>query len=199
MAVGRGDCPTMDDDPRLTTLRALAHPARLQILSLLTGTAMSAAEVAREIGTTQANASYHLRRLHQAGEVELVEEVSIRGGRARRFRCPPVADWPPPSTPTDDQRGAGPEERGFFTALAQELLRRSLARQRDGRAINTDAELWVDPAVWDDAVARITAVSRDLHARARPPRTPGTVRTSTTLALFTMDPAARPAPAEGDA
>lgn len=182
----------MDDDERLTTLRALAHPARLQILSLLTGTAMSAAEVAREIGTTQANASYHLRRLRDVGEVEVAEEVTIRGGRARRYRCPPAAAWPADSSPPTGHPVAGPEERGFFSALAQELLRRSRGRRLDGRSINTDAELWVPEELWDEVVARVADLSRELHEQARPPRTPGTVRTSTTLALFTMDPSVRP-------
>lgn len=179
----------MDDDDRLTLLRALAHPARLQILSLLTGAAMSAAEVARELGTTQANASYHLRRLHAAGEVELVEEVSIRGGTARRFRCAPFRDEPPTA---GAPRGGGAEEQAFFAALSGELMRRAAARQRDDRSINVDAELWVAPEVWDAAVARVTAVADDLHQQAVAPRTPGAVRTSTTLALFTMDPMARP-------
>lgn len=186
----------MDDDQRLAKLRALAHPARLQILSLLTGTAMSAAEVAREIGTTQANASYHLRRLAQAGEVELAEEVSVRGGQARRYRCVPFDDGPRPAPP--DQRLGGQEERGFFAALAQELQRRALARQRDGRSINVDAELWLAPEVWEDVVARLTAMADELHTHALPPRTPGAVRTSTTVALFTMDRQARPTvPEEG--
>ncbi|TDD23761.1 ArsR family transcriptional regulator, partial [Kribbella turkmenica] len=50
-------------------LRATAHPVRLRMLSLLTGTAMSAAEVARELGLTHANASYHLRILLESGTV----------------------------------------------------------------------------------------------------------------------------------
>lgn len=189
--------PRMDETERLTTLRAMAHPARLQILSLLTGTAMSAAEVARELGTTQANASYHLRRLHDAGEVELVEEVEIRGGVARRFRCVPFDDGP--RTPPTDQHVAGPEERGFFAALTAELQRRAAGRLRDGRSINVDAELWVAPEDWEHAIRRITEVADELHRRARPPRTPGAVRTSTTLAMFAMDPAARPVAPEDDA
>ena len=40
----------MSDAPSPTSaLRAVAHPVRLQILSLLTGTEMSAAEVARRL------------------------------------------------------------------------------------------------------------------------------------------------------
>lgn len=177
------------DDEGLTTLRALAHPARLQILSLLTGAAMSAAEVAREIGTTQANASYHLRRLHEAGKVQLVEEVPVRGGMARRFRyVHPTAEELATRAPEEDDRVAA---AGWFTAMAEELRRRSLAR-RPGGGLDSDAELWLDPEDWHELVSRVREVAVDLHARARPPRTPGTIRTSTTLAMFTMDPTARP-------
>ena len=34
----------------------------------------------------------------------------------------------------------------------------------------------------------IADLSRELHAAARPPRTPGTVRTSTTIAMFRLEP-----------
>ena len=67
-------------------LRALAHPVRLRILSLLTGADLTAADVARELGITHANASYHLRFLLDAGEIAVSGEESIRGGRARRYR-----------------------------------------------------------------------------------------------------------------
>lgn len=53
------------------SLRAVAHPARWRILSLLTGAEMSAAEMARELNLTCANASYHVRVLASAGRVEL--------------------------------------------------------------------------------------------------------------------------------
>src|SRR6476659_9549606 len=64
---------------RVVSLRALAHPVRLQMLSLLTGAPMSAAEVARELGLTHANASYHLRQLLAAGQlVEAGDELLRR-------------------------------------------------------------------------------------------------------------------------
>ena len=46
-------------DQQIASLRAAAHPLRLRILSLLTGSALSAAEIARELDITHANASYH--------------------------------------------------------------------------------------------------------------------------------------------
>ena len=75
-------------DQDVSALRATAHPLRLRILSLLTGASMSAAELARELGTTQANLSYHLRVLAAAGEVVPDGEVKIRGGVAKLYRHP---------------------------------------------------------------------------------------------------------------
>ena len=59
---------------------------RLRILSLLTGADLTAADVARELGLTHANASYHLRFLLDAGEIVVQRQETIRGGRARRYR-----------------------------------------------------------------------------------------------------------------
>ena len=56
----------------------------------------------------------------------------------------------------------------------------------------TDAELWVDPQVWADVTERVVAAMTDLHDAARPPRSPGTVRTSTTLSMFVMHPEPEP-------
>src|SRR4051794_6314688 len=75
---------SMDDE--LSALRSIAHPVRLRILSMLTAQPMSAAEVARELGLTHANASYHLRVLHDAGELVVESEEKIRGGTAKRYR-----------------------------------------------------------------------------------------------------------------
>lgn len=168
-----------DDHPRLA-LRTFAHPLRLQMLSLLTGATMSAAEVARELGTTQANASYHLRRLHAAGLLEVAEEVRIRGGRARRFHHDPDSG-------ARLQR-RGPEDAMLLAeALAAELRRRTVQRQNGVPGLSTDAELWVDPDVWDQFRDAVRAASATLHREAKPPRTEGTVRVSATVALFVMN------------
>ena len=167
----------MDDETE--GLRALAHPLRLRMLSLLTGAALSAAEVARELGGTQANASYHLRQLQAASLVEVVEEVSVRGGRARRYRHVATADRPL----------AGAREGDHVVlaaALATELQRRTALRRPGSPSPMADAELWVAPDVWQDVCDRVTAAMTDLHAAARPPRAVGTVRTSSTVSMFVM-------------
>lgn len=162
-------------DPRsdLHDLRALAHPLRMRILGLLADTAMSAAEVARELGGTQANISYHLRRLLDVGLLEMAEEVPIRGGLAKRYRQRPGA-----------VAAAGGDDQALFA----ELSRRTAHRGQPSYGATADAELWVDPDLWRDTVDRARDLVDRLRAAARPPHAPGTVRVSTTISLFEMDP-----------
>jgi len=166
-------------------LRAMAHPVRLRIMSLLTAAPMTAAEVARELGLTHANASYHLRNLHTAGLIVQAGEERIRGGIAKRYRYDAERDR------ERDREALRPEhsaevQRALFAAVANELIRRTAAADWSTGGTMTDAELWVDPAVWLDIRDRIAQASRDLHDAAQPPRTPGTVRTGTTIAMFRM-------------
>jgi len=165
-------------------LRASAHPVRLQIMSLLTGASLTAAEVARELGITHANASYHLRRLLAAGMIQPAGEERIRGGTAKRYRYVAAGsrahDVPPGRR--DDYF------RSMFAAVAHELIRRTGETggfQAEGNLM-VDAEVWIEPALWHEFKERVGAAARDLHDAARPARTPGTVRTSTSIALFRM-------------
>ncbi|PZE91101.1 helix-turn-helix domain-containing protein [Curtobacterium sp. MCBD17_008] len=164
-------------------LRATAHPVRLRLLSLLTGVAMSAAEAGRELGLSQATASYHLRVLERAGLVRVVEVVRLRGGDAKRYRHEAS------SVPFDvhDVHPLDPdtaEERVAYLGLVADELRRRALDQVDGPGISADAELWVDPETWRRVVHHVGQTAALLHAAARPPRTPGTQPVSMTAALF---------------
>ncbi len=176
-------------------LRALAHPLRLRMLSLLTGVELSAAEVARELGTTQANASWHLRLLRDAGLLVDAGEVPGPGGRSRRYRYV-AGDYQGPVDTAAGRAGSAAGYRAATRALAGELVHREAQREPAGPATLTDAELWVDPAEWADIVRRVATAAADLHAAARPPRTPGTVRVSATAVLFQMT--GTPPPAHPD-
>jgi DNA-binding transcriptional ArsR family regulator len=159
-------------------LRSLAHPVRLRMLSLLTGAPMSAAEVARELGLTHANASYHLRQLLAAGQLVEAGEESIRGGRAKRYRY----DL---SAPGSTAQHPG-QRTSFFQALAAELVRR-VAEIDPGRPqTSTDAELWVLPEAWTAFREAVSAASTALHEAARAPRTDGTWHVSATMSAFVM-------------
>lgn len=164
----------MADD--VASLRATAHPLRLRMLSLLTAAPLSAAEVARELDVTHANASYHLRLLLDAGLIVVESEERIRGGVAKRYR---YRHDLPTKTLTGDDLAAE------ITAMGAELARRFVERT-PGRGNLTDAELWVDPDLWDEVLELVTRASTLLHDGARPPRTEGTIRTNLTVAAFRM-------------
>lgn len=176
-------------DRRATTeMRAMAHPVRLRVLSLLTGAAMTAAEVARELHLTHANASYHLRQLLAAGTIQVAGEERIRGGLAKRYRYDLDRDLnvegAPPTGP-DHLR----HRQQLYAAVAQELLRRSRqVRPSQGRLHLTDAELWVDPDLWRDIKSTVDELSERLHRGAQPPHTDGTILVNATFAMFEMNP-----------
>jgi DNA-binding transcriptional ArsR family regulator len=163
-------------------LRSLAHPVRLQIMSLLTGASLTAAEVARELGLTHANASYHLRNLLAAGRIVVAGEEKIRGGVAKRYRYDTGNHQDPM---TDDQ------SRAFNIAMANEMIRRTAEAIWTDKVM-TDAEVWVDPEVWLELKKRVAHAATDLHDAAVPPRTPGAIRTSTTISMFPMQQTASP-------
>jgi DNA-binding transcriptional ArsR family regulator len=174
------------EDQRMVRLRAVAHPVRLRMLSLLTGAELTAAEVARELDLTHANASYHLRQLLAAGLLVIAGEERIRGGVAKRYRYDLDRDprWSK-GGPERPETAEGYEL--MYAAVATELRRRASHRV-PGPAHLTDAEVWVDPAEWKAVRDQVTAVSDRLHRAARPPRTPGTIRVNASMALFPMEP-----------
>ena len=170
-------------DETTNSLRAVAHPVRLQILSLLTGAELSAAEVARELGISHANASYHLRTLLDAGELVIASEEKIRGGVAKRYRHP----WEDDAAPTPKKVGTLKDRTLYVRVMAGELVRRSRRSKVGTRSHYSDAELWVSPEDYAAVMDRVHEASMALHSAARPPRTEGTVRVNLTAALFEME------------
>jgi DNA-binding transcriptional ArsR family regulator len=171
-----------EETTRISTLRAIAHPVRLRILSLLTGAEMSAAELARELGISHANASYHLRFLADAGEVVEAGEEKIRGGVAKKYRHPweQVAGAKDP-TVTEEDRAA------YVRAMAEEMVRRYADRAPGTPGSMTDAELWLTPEVWSRAMELLEQASRLVHAEAKRPRADGTIRVNMSAAAFQMN------------
>ncbi|MFI7065834.1 ArsR/SmtB family transcription factor [Kribbella sp. NPDC050124] len=158
----------------------MAHPVRLRMLSLLTGSAMSAAEVARELGLTHANASYHLRILFESGTVVEAGEERIRGGVAKRYRYPHETRSRRRSPGTTESRIA--EVR----ALGRELERRMRQRKRRTPSHLSDLDGWVEPEVWKRVRDLLEEASALMHDHNQPPRTPGTVHVSATSWTFEM-------------
>lgn len=165
-------------------LRALSHPLRLRILALVTGKGMSSAELARELEMNHAAVSFHVRQLVAAGFLELAETRSVRGGQERRYRQRVLtgSEWVPE------------DHRLMVSAIAEELTRR-VADGSGAWKLFSDAELWVDRTVWDDARRRIAAAMQDLDDAAAAPHADGTVHVSATALLLEVgEPAPAPAP-----
>ncbi|GAA2402651.1 hypothetical protein Cme02nite_56810 [Catellatospora methionotrophica] len=182
-----GDEPDPAPSGRTVTgdLRSLAHPIRLRILSLLTGAEMSAAEIARELAITHANASYHLRLLLGSGSIVVAGQEKIRGGQAKRYRY----DVNQAFTPRADQDHPHPDDvQIIYAALAAELQRRAREIVTGPASVGTltDAELWVDLDEWKQIRDRVAQASEHLHRIAQRPHSPGTVRVSASIALFRM-------------
>ncbi len=192
------------EDEQVRALRAVAHPVRLQILSLLTGAELSAAEIARELDITQANASYHVRVLARAGELVECGTERVRGGRAKKYRyvAPPHTEEPGDrSAAARGSAGSAEAMVLLVEAYATELRRRVRQRDVDAPSDFTDAELWLEPKVWAEVLDLVLRASTAAHEGARPPRTPGTVHTSFSSFLFQLasEESGDSGPSDGDA
>jgi DNA-binding transcriptional ArsR family regulator len=76
--------PTTDIDPKLA--KALAHPLRVRILSVLEQRMATPKELAQELGVPLGNVSYHVRALRDNGFLELERTRVVRGAVEHRYR-----------------------------------------------------------------------------------------------------------------
>jgi predicted ArsR family transcriptional regulator len=122
-------------DPR--ALRALAHPVRLTLVSLLRREGpLTATQAGERIGESATTCSFHLRQLARYG---LVEEAGGGRGRERPWRATATAtSWPDvPETPEQ--------------AAASELLSSVVARRYHERTLRWLAERTDDTREWQEA------------------------------------------------
>ena len=72
-------------DPRL--VKALAHPLRVQILSVLEERVASPSDLAEELDAPLGNVSYHVRTLAELGLLKLVRRRTRRGAVEHYYRA----------------------------------------------------------------------------------------------------------------
>jgi predicted ArsR family transcriptional regulator len=121
------------------SLRALAHPLRLDLLELLVVHGpQTASQAAERLGQTPANCSWHLRKLAEHG---FVREAQGTGGRSRPWRA--VTEGLTWGDPADDPAAAAAGE-----GLTDMLLERELQRFRAARAATAS-----EPAEWREATS----------------------------------------------
>ncbi|MFI9595387.1 winged helix-turn-helix domain-containing protein [Nonomuraea sp. NPDC052265] len=117
------------NDP--AAMRAFAHPVRLALHELLLRAgATTAADAAREVGISQALASYHLRQLAKYG---LVEQAEARDERERPWKVTvSVQVW--------DDDVAGAEQSAARSLLEQVMAERALSRLVEWQQARRDEE-----------------------------------------------------------
>jgi Helix-turn-helix domain len=116
-------------DPR--TVRALAHPLRLDLIEVL-GTLgpSTAARCGRQLGASQASCSFHLRQLAKYGFVEEAEP-----GPDRRERVWRLVDY----------------EQSWQSGPVTDQLDRVFAQREADRMVGWTARRAAEPACWQDA------------------------------------------------
>lgn len=119
------------------TLRALAHPVRVELLeALLHGGAQTATEAGERIGETPTTCSFHLRQLAKYG---FVEEAGGGAGRSRPWRLTTIGMSFAPAS--------GDREAQVASEAVTRLFReRQLARYEAWRASRASY-----PPEWRDA------------------------------------------------
>lgn len=66
--------------------KIISHPLRSQIIILLFDKAMTAKQVATQLGKTAGNTHYHIQKLYQHGIIELVHENSTKSIIEKYYR-----------------------------------------------------------------------------------------------------------------
>ncbi len=160
------------------SLRAMAHPVRLRILSLTTGAAMSAAEIGKELGIAHAVASYHARQLADAGLLQIVDAPGAHIGPGR----PPVRYRYVTSLSSPLDRSDGTD--ALWSATAQDIARCLRARTR--HRVGAAAEVWMAPADFERVCVLAEQISALIHERVRPAGTAGAMHGSVTVLAFEL-------------
>jgi predicted ArsR family transcriptional regulator len=134
-------------DPR--ALRALAHPVRLTLVSVLRREGpLTATQAGERIGETATTCSFHLRQLARYG---LVEEAGGGRGRERPWRATATATSWPNVSETPEQAAASELLASVVVGRYHERAQRWLAERAQ------DTPEWQQAAQFGDDVVYVTA------------------------------------------
>ncbi|MFF3956573.1 ArsR/SmtB family transcription factor [Streptomyces sp. NPDC001890] len=135
-------------------LRVLAHPLRLNVLTLLRERGPSTAtRIAEELGINPGAASYHLRRLASGGLI--VDEPGRGTGRERWWKSLHRQSIHDPATAPAEQREAGRAYTQAVAVAAADRLRRA------AQEVPLLPQEWLDVTVYSDFLLYLTPSDMD--------------------------------------
>ena len=121
-------------------LKAYAHPARMAILTILTGKALTLTHVAKQLGVHPANLSRHLKILERAGLIVLVEKRDT-GRNLEKYYKSTAASFTP------DFEGLGPgDRRKMALGILRDELCAAILRVEAGELTESDMLVLVSSA-----------------------------------------------------
>jgi DNA-binding transcriptional ArsR family regulator len=131
--------------------KALAHPLRVQLLSLLNEGVASPNELAKKLDEPLTNVSYHVRMLHDLGCIELVETEPRRGALEHYYRAivrPFFADKDWKRLPKNARGSISDAVLQLVWDDAAEAIKSGLFDEREDRHLSRSV-LCVDEEGWD--------------------------------------------------
>ena len=141
-------------------IRALGHPLRVRVLTVLNERVASPREMSEEFGEPLGNVSYHTRMLVELGAIELVDTKQRRGAIEHYYRAVmrPFLD-------DEDFKKHPASVRRTLTDTALDIIWRSIAddiksglfEQMDDRHVSR-SRFVVDRQGWDELAALLANV-----------------------------------------
>ncbi|MEU2674108.1 winged helix-turn-helix domain-containing protein [Streptomyces sp. NPDC007164] len=148
------ESPYRDVELDTSALRVLAHPLRLNVLTLLRERGPSTAtRIAEELGINPGAASYHLRRLASGGLI--VDEPGRGTGRERWWKSVHRQSIHDPATAPVEQREAGRAYTQAVAVAAADRLRRA------AQEVALLPQEWLEATAYSDFLLHLTPGDAD--------------------------------------
>jgi DNA-binding transcriptional ArsR family regulator len=149
-------------DPRI--VRALAHPMRLSILSIVEKRTASPKEIAQEIGAPLTHVSYHVRQLAQLGLIKLERTTPRRGAVEHHYSM----EAEPSVTPEAWREAPEIAKQAFIGATLGSVSAQVNAAAAEAGFTRGESQLQrialeLDEEGWSEAAAAIEKLVLDLQ------------------------------------
>jgi DNA-binding transcriptional ArsR family regulator len=160
-------------------VRALAHPARIQILEILSERVASPNMIAAELETGLSHVAYHTRALDRCGCLELVQTAQRRGATEHFYKARPrvfIGDQTWRSVPASIRGGVSAASLQTFMDKAVAALEAGTMDEREDTTLSW-MPLHLDDRGWEEvtqilrgATDRVVEAQEESNRRARSSR-----------------------------